>query len=209
MPRRSYDLLSRPSMAALHSQHKVDHGPARRPGKCGKTPQARGRGGKEAAMTSIQGFTRERPLERIAERGVCAGLVGSAVLGLFAMVASGTYQGRGFFTPMYHAAFVIDPQTMVTSIGQAAAGERFYFVRESFLLGMITYVFVGGILGALFGVVARLLHFHGFRALPAGVVYGLIVMGLMSLLVLPWVGSMSGAGRPITHMGDQVGWPTF
>ena len=160
-------------------------------------------------MASLQGFTRERPLERIAERGVCAGLVGSAVLGLFAMVASGTYQGRGFFTPMYHAAFNVDPQTMVTSIGQAGAGERFYFVRESFLLGMIIYVIVGGTLGALFGVVARALHLHGTRALPGGVAYGLAVMVLMSLLVLPRVAAMSGAGKPIAHMGDEVGWPTF
>ena len=154
-------------------------------------------------------IAKERPLERIAERGVCAGLVGSGVMGLFAMVASGTYQGRGFFTPMYHAAFTLDPQTMVTSLGQAASGERFYFVRESFLLGMITYVFVGGTLGALFGVVARLLHLHGLRALPGGLAYGLTVMALMSLLVLPRVADMSGAGRPIAHMGDEVGWPTF
>jgi hypothetical protein len=160
-------------------------------------------------MTSLQGYTRERPLERIAERGVCAGLVGSAVLGLFAMVASGTYQGRGFFTPMYHAAFVLDPQTMVTSIGQAAAGERFFFVRESFFLGMVIYVLVGGTLGALFGVVARVLRLHGARALAGGVAYGLTVMVLMSLLVLPRVGAMSGAGQPIAHMGDEVGWPTF
>jgi hypothetical protein len=154
-------------------------------------------------------IAKERPLERIAERGVCAGLVGSAVMGLFAMVASGTYQGRGFFTPMYHAAFTLDPQTMVTSIGQASAGERFFFVRESFMLGMITYVFVGGTLGALFGLVARLLHLHGIRALPGGVAYGLTVLAVMSLLVLPRVGAMSGAGRPITHMGAEVGWPTF
>jgi hypothetical protein len=160
-------------------------------------------------MAMTQGFTRERPLERIAERGVCAGLVGSAVLGLFAMVASGTYEGRGFFTPMYHAAFILDPQTMVTSIGQANAGERFFFVRESFLLGMMIYVLVGGTLGALFGVVARVLRLHGARALAGGVAYGVTVMVLMTLLVLPRVGAMSGAGQPIAHMGDEVGWPTF
>jgi len=159
-------------------------------------------------MASIQ-MVKERPLERIAERGVCAGLVGSAVMGLFAMVASATYQGRGFFTPMYHAAFTVDPQTMVASLGQAAAGERFYFVRESFLVGMITYVFVGGALGALFGVAAGILRLRGARALAGGVAYGLAVMGLMSLLVLPRVGAMSGAGRPIADMGSEVGWPTF
>jgi hypothetical protein len=160
-------------------------------------------------MTSLQDFTRERPLERIAERGVCAGLGGSAVLGLFAMVASGTYQGRGFFTPMYHAAFVVDPQTMAASLGQAGAGERFYFVRESFMVGMIIYVLVGGALGGVFGVAGRALHLRGTRALAGGVAYGLAVMALMSLLVLPRVAAMSGAGSPIGHMGDEVGWPTF
>jgi len=159
-------------------------------------------------MASLQ-MVKERPLERIAERGVCAGLVGSAVMGLFAMVASATYQGRGFFTPMYHAAFTVDPQTMVASIGQAAAGDRFYFIRESFLIGMITYVFVGGVLGAAFGVIARVLRLHGGRALAGGVGYGLTVMGVMSLLVLPRVGTMSGAGKPISDMGAEVGWPTF
>jgi hypothetical protein len=159
-------------------------------------------------MASLQ-FVKERPLERIAERGVCAGLVGSAVMGLFAMVASATYQGRGFFTPMYHAAFTVDPQTMVASIAQAAAGERFYFIRESFMVGMITYVFVGGTLGAVFGVLARVLRLHGARALAGGVAYGLAVMGVMSLLVLPRVGAMSGAGKPISEMGAEVGWPTF
>jgi hypothetical protein len=135
--------------------------------------------------------------------------VGSAVLGFFAMLASGTYQGRGFFTPMYHAAFVVDPQTMVTSIGQAAAGERFYFVRESFLVGMIIYVIVGGTLGAVFGVLAKALRLTGGRALAGGVAYGLTAMGLMTLLVLPRVGAASGAGRPIVHMGAELGWPTF
>jgi hypothetical protein len=34
-------------------------------------------------------------------------------------------------------------------------------------------------------------------------------MGVMSLLVLPRVGAMSGAGKPISEMGAEVGWPTF
>src|SRR5213593_2791856 len=160
-------------------------------------------------MASFQGFAKERPFQRIAERGVSAGLVASAVLGLFAMAASATYQGRGFFTPMYHAAFVIDPQTMGDAISKAGAGERFYFVRETFIFGMIVYVLVGGALGALFGVVAKALRLHGNRAVAGGVVYSLAVMVPMSLLVLPQVAAMSGAGRPIAHMGAEIGWPTF
>ena len=160
-------------------------------------------------MASFQGLAKERPLERVAERGVSAGLAASAVLGLFAMVASATYQGRGFFTPMYHAAFVVDPQTMGVAIGKAGAGEPFYFAREAFIFGMIIYVLVGGTLGAVFAVLGRAFRLRGTRAIAGGLVYGLVVMALMSLVVLPEVASLAGAGRPISHMGDEVGWPTF
>ena len=163
-------------------------------------------------MSVLQGYggiAKERPFERVAERGVSAGLVASAILGLFAMVASATYLGRGFFTPMYHAAFIVDPQTMGVAIGKAGAGETFYFAREAFLFGMIIHILVGGALGAVFAVLARAFRLHGIRAIAGGLVYGLAVMALMSLVVLPQVAAMSGAGRPISHMADQLGWPTF
>jgi len=160
-------------------------------------------------MASFQGLAKERPLERVAERGVSAGLGASAILGLFAMVASATYQRRGFFTPVYHAAFIVDAQTMGVAIGKAGAGEPFYFTREAFIFGMIIYVLVGGALGALFAVLGRTFRLQGARAIAGGLVYGLAVMALMSLVVLPEVASLSGAGRPISHMGGEVGWPTF
>jgi hypothetical protein len=160
-------------------------------------------------MASIQGFAKPRPLERAAEVGVSVGLAASAILGFLAMVASATYQGRGFFTPMYHAAFVVDPHTMGAAIDKAGAGEPFYFAKEAFIFGLIIYVLMGGALGAIFAMVAKALHLHGPRAIAGGLVYGLAVMALMSLVVLPQVAAMSGAGKPISHMADEVGWPTF
>ena len=166
-------------------------------------------------MASLQGSARhKRAAQRAAfeltlERGVFAGMVAGVALGLFAMVASFTYQGRGFFTPMYHAAFIIDGQTMGVAIGKAGSGEPFYFVRETFLFGMIVHVMVGGALGALFAVVARKLHLHGLPALAGGLVYGLAAMVLMSLVVLPQAATLFAAGQPISRMGDEIGWPTF
>jgi hypothetical protein len=58
-------------------------------------------------------------------------------------------------------------------------------------------------------MVAKGLHLHGIRAITGGLVYGLAVMALMSLVVLPQVAAMSGAGKPISHMADEIGWPTF
>jgi hypothetical protein len=148
-------------------------------------------------MAEVSGFAgrRAETLERIAQRGIFAGFLASAVMGLLAMAASATYQARGFFTPAYHVAFIIDPNTMGASLAKAGAGERFYFSREAF--------------GAIFALGARRLRLHGTKALAAGLAYGLAIMVVMSALVLPVAASMSGAGEAISQMGSEFGWPTF
>jgi hypothetical protein len=162
-------------------------------------------------MAELSGFAgrRAEALERLAQRGIFAGFGASTVMGLLAMVASATYQGRGFFTPVYHVAFIIDPNTMGISLAKAGAGERFFFSREAFVFGMAAHVIVAGLFGALFALLALKLRLAGSRALVAGAVYGLVVMVVMSALVLPLAASMSGAGDTISHMGSEIGWPTF
>jgi hypothetical protein len=157
------------------------------------------------AFSGLQGAT----LERTLQRGIFAGFVASTIMGLFAMVASATYQGRGFFTPAYHVAFIIDPQTMGIALERAGAGDRFYFARESFVFGMAAHVIVAGVLGLLFTLVAMRLRLRGTRALAGGLVYGLVVMALMSALVLPQAAAFFGAGEPISRMGSEIGWATF
>lgn len=162
-------------------------------------------------MTELGGFAGRRAdaLERIAQKGIFAGFGASTLMGLAAMVASATYQGRGFFTPAYHVAFVIDPNTFGTALARAGSGERFFFSREAFVFGLAAHVIVGGILGALFSLLALKLRLAGTRALVGGLAYGLVVMAVMSALVLPIAASMSGAGEPISRMGSEIGWPTF
>ena len=148
-------------------------------------------------------------LDRILQKGIFAGFVASTAMGLVAMVASATYQGRGFYTPAYHVAFIIDPHTMGRSLEKADAGERFFFSREAFVFGMAGHIVLAGVLGALFTIVALSLRWRGRRALTGGFAYGLGVMAVMSLLVLPAAGALSGAGDPISRMGSEIGWPTF
>lgn len=163
-------------------------------------------------MSWLQSFRDDRDratLERVMERGVFAGLVASGAMGFLAMMASATYQRRGFFTPMYHAAFVIDEDTMATSITKAAAGDPFYLFRETFIFGFIVYVILGGTFGIAFAVGAKWLQLQGNRALVAGLGYGLGIMVVMNFLVLPMVANALGAGDPISRMGAEAGWPTF
>ena len=162
-------------------------------------------------MARFHPFTGEQgaTLERTLQRGIFAGFGASTVMGLFAMVASATYQGRGFFTPAYHVAFTIDPQTMGIALQKTAAGDRFYFSQEAFVFGMATHVIVAGVLGALFTLVAMRLRLRGTRALAGGLIYGLVVMAIMSAVVLPAAAAFFGAGEPISRMGSEIGWVTF
>ena len=162
-------------------------------------------------MAQHEGFARRRAaeLEPVLQRGIFAGFGASMIMGFFAMVASGTYGGRGFFTPAYHVAFTIDPNTMGLSIQKAGEGERFFFSHEAFVFGVAAHVMVGALLGALFALLAPRLRLRDRRALWGGLIYGLAVMVLMSTLLLPLAAEMTGAGQPISRMGGEIGWPTW
>ena len=162
-------------------------------------------------MPPLQGFTGRRAevLERTLEKGVFVGLLASIAMGVCAMVASATYQARGFFTPAYHVAFTVDPNTMGLSLQHAASGDRFFMSQEAFVFGLAAHVMVSGFFGALFAALAMKVRPSGRQALVFGLVYGLGVMAVMSAVVLPVAGSAFGAGHPISRMGSEFGWPTF
>jgi len=162
-------------------------------------------------MAPLQGFAgpKGEALERTLEKGVFVGVLASIVMGLCAMAASASYQSRGFFTPAYNVSFIIDPNTMGQSLQRAAAGERFFMSQESFVFGMAGHVMVAGFFGAIFAFLATKLHLRGTQALVAGLVYGLVVMVVMSAVVLPVAGGLSDAGDPISRMGSEIGWATF
>jgi uncharacterized membrane protein YagU involved in acid resistance len=162
-------------------------------------------------MAPLQGFAgrRAEALERTLEKGVFVGVIASIAMGLCAMAASATYQGRGFFTPSYHVAFIIDPNTMGQSLAKAATGDRFFMSQEAFVFGLAAHVMVSGFFGAVFALLATKLRLRGNQALAAGAAYGLVVMVVMSAVVLPLAGSVSDAGDPITRMGSEIGWATF
>ena len=161
-------------------------------------------------MAPLQGFARQRTeaLERTLEKGVFFGVLASIPMGLCAMTAS-VFQSRGFFTPGYHVAFTIDPNTWGLSLQRAADGDRFFMSQESFVFGLAIHVIVAGVFGALFAVAATRLRLQGRQVLVGGIAYGLAVMALMSALVLPVAGAAFDAGDPISRMGSEIGWATF
>jgi hypothetical protein len=142
--------------------------------------------------------------------GAVAGLVGSIIMAMYAMLAAATYQHNGFFTPMYHiASTFIAPDTMMTSMHNAMAGHTFTFTFGPALLGAIIHMMVGAIYGAVFGMLVRFAHISGSTVLIAGLVWGLIVFAFDSWIGLPIAAAVFGAGDPIRNMATIVGYPTF
>lgn len=139
-----------------------------------------------------------------------AGVGASLVMAMYAMIAAWTYQHTGFFTPLYHiAATFAAPDTMMTSMQEAMAGNSFTFVVGPALLGAVIHMMVGAMYGAVFAVIARLLRWHGVALLGAAMVWGLIVFVISSWIGLPVAAALFGGGDPIRDMASMVGYPTF
>lgn len=142
--------------------------------------------------------------------GVGAGILGAAVMAIFAMIASATYQGAGFFTPMYHiAASLLSPEAMMASVAESQAGNAFYFVPVPALVGLLLHMSVGAVFGAIFPLVGRVLGVRGRTWVILGINYGVAVLLVMSFVGLPVAAALFGGGEPIANMPEMAGWWTF
>jgi uncharacterized membrane protein YagU involved in acid resistance len=147
--------------------------------------------------------------------GAIAGMLGGAMMAMFTMLATATYLGMGFFTPLYVIASPLTgPQSMMT----AMHGGTFYFALGPAVLGLVVHMMWSALWGIIFGLIAVGLHLRGAAAVIGGMVYGVLVMLLMNFVVLPIVGApnlltlLGGTTFIIGHLlfGMVVGlWPVL
>lgn len=149
-------------------------------------------------------------LLRSALLGAGFGVIASLVMAAYAMMASLTYQGTGFFTPLYHiASLIVSPETLQTSMQQAMGGSSFYFSLAPALLGAAIHMMIGAMYGVMFGLVVGKLHWRGATVVVAGAVYGVMVFALSSWIALPIASSIFSSGDQIKNMAQMVGYGTF
>jgi len=135
-------------------------------------------------------------------------MIAGAVMAMFAMVASVTYQHHGFFTPLFHiSALFGSPDAMMRSGMEAMAGNKFWFSAGPAALGLLIHMMTGAMFGIGFALLARRLS----RTLlvPAGVVYGLAVFVVSAFVGLPVAARITNSGNIISDMASMVGWATF
>jgi uncharacterized membrane protein YagU involved in acid resistance len=129
--------------------------------------------------------------------GAVAGIIAGVMMAMYAMIASATFLHEGFFTPLYGIA-----SPLVGMHDVMLSMQHGMFVDAGpMLLGLMVHMLWSAVYGIIFGLIARALHLSGILAVSGGLVYGLVILLLMSFIVLPVV----GAGL----LPAMVGWPSF
>jgi hypothetical protein len=142
--------------------------------------------------------------------GAAVGVVAAIAMATFAMIAAATYQGTGFFTPLYHiASSLIDPATMMRSMEAAGGGDAFTFSAGPAAVGLGLHLLTGAFWGAIFGLIVGTGRLNGWVGFLSGVVYGLAVMVVMAFVALPVIAELFGSGEVISDMPRLAGWGTF
>ena len=149
-------------------------------------------------------------LIRAASRGAVAGVIASLMMAAYAMISAATYQGSGFFTPLYHiASTFISPDDMMSSMKGATGGSNFEFFAGPAILGALIHMMVGAMYGVGFGVLASLTRMRGMALVAAAVVWGGFVFVISSFVGLPLAAAIFNSGDQITNMAELVGYGTF
>lgn len=148
-------------------------------------------------------------LGRFVVRGAIWGIVASLVMAVYAMIASAA-MGQGFLTPLYGIASpIVGERDMMDSMAMV------HINIGPMLLGAIIHMLWGALYGVIFGLLARQFGLAGQVGMIAGIVYGLLVMVVMMVAVLPLVGAggmpeMVGFSFGVEHVlfGLVLGlWP--
>ena len=135
-------------------------------------------------------------------------MIAGAVMAMFAMVASVTYQHHGFFTPLFHISALFEsPDAMMRSVAEAMSGTRFWFSAGPAALGLLIHMMTGAMFGIGFAVLARPIPRAALA--PAGAAYGLAVFVVSAFFGLPVAAKITGSGSTISGMASMVGWATF
>jgi hypothetical protein len=136
-----------------------------------------------------------------------SGVAAAAAMALVTMVAAATVLALGFYTPIYLVTAIVEPGPLVESIQEAEAGFRFYLEVSGAAAGFAVHLGIGAGFGALFALLARALRLRGVVAVLAGVVYGLAVMALMGLVLIPSLAGETAGDQLIADAPALIGWP--
>jgi hypothetical protein len=163
-----------------------------------------------STTTTSQPRQNIRSAGRDAWTGAVTGVLASLVMAMYAMGAAATYQGVGFFTPLYHiASLVISPEHMMMSMQHADAGSVFTFFAGPALVGAAIHMMTGAAFGMMFAAIVRKTRLSGVGRLIAGAFWGVVVYMSSAYVLLALAATLFHSGDQIKNMSSLVGQGTF
>lgn len=155
-------------------------------------------------------WTALRRLRRSVTAGAAAGAAASLAMALFAMVATATLKGSGWFTPLYYASSVLtSPDALKQSIESAMAGDSVVFVPGAAALGTLIWILVGVGYGVVFGVIVHWARLRREALIATAMIWAVAVSVISACITLPAAAVISGGGYLIRGMADMVGSRLF
>jgi hypothetical protein len=136
-----------------------------------------------------------------------SGVASAAAMALVTMVAAVVVLDLGLYTPLYLVTAIVEPGPLVESMQEAAAGFRFFLELGAAVAGGAVHLGIGAGFGALFALLARALRLRGPVAVLVGAGYGLAVMALMGLVLIPWGAGQTAGGELIADAPRLIGLP--
>ena len=136
-----------------------------------------------------------------------AGMAAAAVMALFSMVAAAAE--LGVYGRLYMVTAIVEPGPLEVSIAEAQAGSRVFLEVGGAAAGLAVHLAIGAGFGAVFALLKRALGLRGAVAVAAGALYGLAVMALMGLVLVPGLAGETAGGPLIADVPELLGWPVF
>ena len=163
-----------------------------------------------STQTEIETQQGGAKLGRRALLGAVTGVIASLAMAMFAMLAAVTYQGAGFFTPLYHiASLVVSPDHMTMSMQQADVGQALTFYVGPALVGATIHMITGASFGIMFAAIVSATHLRGVWVVVVGALWGVVVYLSSTFILLALAATIFGSGDQIKNMSSLVGQGTF
>jgi hypothetical protein len=134
---------------------------------------------------------------RLLVMGALAGIIAGVIMVIYAMIASATFLGQSWLTPLYGVASpLVGLMPLLLSLRQET-----YFATGPAALGLFIHLFWSALYGLLFALLVSFLHLHNEKAMLGGLVYSLAILVIMNFVVLPIVGA--------ENLPTIIGGPSF
>lgn len=159
------------------------------------------------SLSRLVGPAEQSGLDRLIVPGVLAGMVAAVPMAITGVVMS-LFQEQGPLGPIQRIAYVVVDNGMVATAEAQWAENAFFVNGNFFIFGLVAHLSTAALFGAVFGLLIDRIG-PRYRVLMVGPLYGLGVMMIMLLVVLPITDRVLDADQLVVGIPGRIGYASF